>query len=158
MDFRDDSHIGFSSTIWIRNSSVALWILQPRSFAPELKGGANTFHKRCVRDGTVFIDEVRAKKSMFPHLYRLIENQAGSASNIAEFISTFTLGQKSNRYFKAKQGVLSEDSIRDVIDGSKISIAPGDVIASLRAIVSQAEMSNRKKRLGNWTSCSTRTQ
>ena len=94
-----------------------------------------------------FIDEVRAKKSTFPHLYRLIENQAGSASNIAEFISTFTLGQKSNRYFKAKQGVLSEDSIRDVIDGSKINIGPGDVIAALRAIVSQAEMSNRKKAL-----------
>lgn len=94
-----------------------------------------------------FIDEVRTRKGDFPHLYRLIENQAGSASNIAEFISTFTLGQQSNRFFKAKHGVLSEDLVRGAIDGSKVEIKSGDVIAALRAIVSQAEMSNRRRAL-----------
>lgn len=94
-----------------------------------------------------FVLRVRERKKELPHLFRVLENQAGSASNIAEFMSLLSEGRKNNRYFKAQQGVLSEDSVRSKIDSAGSAIDEALVIESIRGVLSQTEMSNRGKAL-----------
>lgn len=93
-----------------------------------------------------FIDKVRANRADMPHLYKLIENQAGSASNIAEFLSLGVEGRANNRFFRAASGgILSEDVVKKSIETSSVKITSDDVLKALTTIVAQAEMSNRQR-------------
>ena len=115
--------------------------------SPGSKEEQSPFTKEATKMVSSFIDEVRANKKSSPNLYKLIENQAGSASNIAEFISTVALGQESDRFFKASEGLMSEDAVRNTINKEKKKISVGAVRDAFRTIVSQAEMSNSKRAL-----------
>ena len=92
-----------------------------------------------------FIAKVRDNKAATPSLYKLIESQAGSATNIAEFITTVVEGRQQERFFVAAQGILSEESVRSRIERSKTRVHPEDVVEALRSIVSQSEMSNKRR-------------
>ncbi len=90
-----------------------------------------------------FVDTVRNRREDFPHLYKVLENQAGSASNIAEFLVTYTEGGKHDRYFRPTEGILSEDAILGGIEKGRVNVTPQDLERALRQIVAQGEMSQR---------------
>lgn len=90
-----------------------------------------------------FVDTVRSQRQEFPHLYKVLENQAGSASNIAEFLVTYTEGGNHDRYFKPTDGILSEGAILAEIEKERVNVTPQEVKKALRQIVAQGEMSQR---------------
>ena len=115
-------------------------LLRPQTSAPALGESATELVHR-------FVDTVRRRRDQLPHLYKVLENQAGSASNIAEFLVTYTEGRKHERYFKPQQGILSETAVLSGIEKDRAAIAPQDVVVALRQIVGQGEMSHRAKAL-----------
>lgn len=99
-----------------------------------------------------FIEAARKNKKLNPYVAKLLENQAGSASNIAEFVSVISGGKKRDIYFKATQGLLSEDAVKDKIDKDKAVISRDDVINALVGIIVQGEMSQKKRALAEFYS------
>lgn len=53
------------------------------------------------------------------------------------------------QFFKPVEGMMSEDSVRAAIDGNQTKVHKEDVMDALRTLVSQAEMSNKKRVLSD---------
>jgi len=115
-----------------------------------LAGGAGTGASVPVfADGALdaveaFVAGVRRDRASVPHLYRLLENQAGSASNLAEFLSTVVEGRARDRYFKPLSGdVLSMDLVRNAVEKANTRIETEDVRDALRTVAMHSGMSER---------------
>ena len=111
------------------------------------KGDTTPIAQKATQLIQTFIDTARKNKKLNPYVGKLLENQAGSASNIAEFISLVSGGKKRDIYFKAAQGVLSEDTVKDKIDKDKATISRDDVMDALVGIILQSEMSQKRRAL-----------
>lgn len=92
-----------------------------------------------------FIKGVKAAKKEYPHLYTLIKNSAGSASNISEFLATYSEGKSRSKYFKPNEGILNEEAVVSSIRKSSPSITSEDFLSAIRSMLSQAEMSQKSK-------------
>ena len=92
-----------------------------------------------------FVGTVRRRGS--PALRRLIANQAGSASNIAEFVSLTSEGKRKDRYFKKAKGLTSLDAIANEVERQGRPVTRKEVEDALFALLSQTEMSHKREAL-----------
>lgn len=116
------------------------------------KGADNPIAQNATELISTFIETARKNKKLNPYVAKLLENQAGSASNIAEFISVVSGGKKRDVYFKAAQGVLSEDTVKDKIERDKAVVSRDDVMNALVGIILQGEMSQKRRALSEFYS------
>lgn len=115
-------------------------VLRPTSLSDTLDDAAS----RLIEDT---IAKIRTHKARLPRLYKVIENQAGSAANIAEFLMMHMEGRQRQRYFKAREGLLSDDLVFSTIEAKADKCTPQDIVQTLQLLLSQTAMSEKEAAL-----------